>query len=87
MDQTKSLIEVTENGDINELTKLIEAKANIDIQDNFGDTALIWTSSKGHFDCTTKLIEAKANIDIQDNNNETALMRALHNGNLNVPQN
>ncbi len=70
------IIKVAENGDINELTKLIEAKANIDIQDKDGITALTEASCRGHIECTAKLIGAKANIDIQDNDGNTTLILA-----------
>ncbi len=63
-------------GDINELIKLIDAKANIDIKDRFGSTALILASRLGYFELVAKLIDAKANIDIQNNFGYTALIMA-----------
>ncbi len=76
------IIKVAENGDINELTKLIEAKANIDIQDYDGDTALIYASRYRKFECTTKLISAKVNIDIQNSHGNTALILASFYGHI-----
>uniref|UniRef100_A0A0G4H230 Uncharacterized protein n=1 Tax=Chromera velia CCMP2878 TaxID=1169474 RepID=A0A0G4H230_9ALVE len=59
---------------------LVEAKANLDLQDNNGLTALIRASSSGHTDAVRLLVDAKAKLDIQDKGGKTALIRASESG-------
>ena len=59
---------------------LIEAGSNINKQDNFGYTALIYASIYGHIDIVKLLIEAGVDINIQDKYGNTALMIASING-------
>ena len=53
---------------------LIENKANLDVQNKYGDTALMWSCANNNTEIALKLIENKANIDLQDNYGWTALM-------------
>ena len=59
---------------------LLQSKANPDIQDNNGVTALCIGSEKGHHQCVDLLLQAKANPDIQINDGATALYIGSQNG-------
>lgn len=60
------------------LFKLLDAKANLNIQDTYGYTALmIAVGNEGSSEKTIEmLLEAKANLDLQDSYGKTALMIA-----------
>lgn len=53
--------------------ELIERKANLDLQDSDGQTALHIVSKCGNFDLAELLLFKGANADIQDNQGKTAL--------------
>ena len=59
---------------------LLQSKANPDVQDNNGATALHAGSEMGHHQCVDLLLQAKANPDIQANNGATALYIGSQNG-------
>lgn len=59
---------------------LIEAQADINIQDNSGTTPLILAASLGQTEMAKKLIKAKAEINLQDQNGKTALISAAQEG-------
>lgn len=71
--QTTSLHEAARNGDVKQLTQLIAAGTDVDIQDEIGCTALHYAAFYGHTDCVSALIKAEANANIKDNDNKTAL--------------
>ena len=52
---------------------LIEAKANVDHQNNEGTTALALACSWGHEDCAVLLLQAGARSDVVDDWGETSL--------------
>jgi ankyrin repeat protein len=54
--------------------------AGIDIQGNYGQTALMMAAVNGETGTAKALIEMGAGIDIRDNRGETALMIAESNG-------
>lgn len=54
----------------------IPEEISIDIQDEYGDTALTWAAYQGHQEIAHELIEAKAALNIQNKNGETALILA-----------
>lgn len=75
--------------------KLIEAEANLNLQDDKGKTALmllveeddLWTISfQDYFECVQKLIKAGTDLNLQDNNGKTALMRAVEKSHINIVQ-
>ena len=59
---------------------LIEAKANLEAQQNGGWTALMYACQNGHDPCARALIENGANLEAQQNGGWTALMLACQNG-------
>ena len=54
----------------------MERGANIDIQDDYENTALVLASERGHFDVAKTLLERGANMDIRNNYGNTALILA-----------
>jgi ankyrin repeat protein len=65
----------------NIVKKLIEVKANINAQNDRGETALICASINGRgTDSVKRLIEANADVNAKDNSGKTALMRAAEYG-------
>jgi len=59
---------------------LIQAGANLDIQDKDGCTPLTKFASQGWQDLCVLAVEKGANVNIQDKNNETALMKFASKG-------
>ena len=80
----KAFLEAAKNGDIETIRYLINSEVDIDVQDEYGATALIRSSLFGHFDIVKLLVSEGAYIDIKNNNGDTALMIASSNGNLNI---
>ena len=56
---------------------LLNAKANINIQEKYGSTALHFSSKQGHLLVTELLLAAGASASLVDGNGETALDLAL----------
>jgi ankyrin repeat protein len=81
---SKKLIEAANSGNTAEVTKLIEAGANINLKDNTGATPLFRASSNGHLDTIKVLISWGADIDIQDNDGLTPIWTAIENGRIDV---
>jgi uncharacterized protein len=61
-------------------TMLIEAHADVNIQDNNGTTPLMLAASLGQTEMAQKLIKAKADLNTQDQNGQTALITAAQEG-------
>ena len=55
----------------------LQAKADLNLQDSYGWTALIWATLFGFEDCTGALIKAKADVNIVDFYGTNALMVAV----------
>jgi ankyrin repeat protein len=81
---SQKLIEAANSGDTAEVTKLIEAGANINIQDNTGATPLFRASFNRHLDTIKVLISWGADINIQDNDGLTPIWTAIENGHTDV---
>jgi len=66
-------------GQLDVVKLLIEAGADVNNKDKYGDTPLIYSSILGYLDITKILIEAKADINAKNNYGNTALIWALRN--------
>ena len=55
-------------------------KVNVNVQDDEGKTALIWSSIEGHKAILFLLFEHEVNINHRDNNGNTGLMYACEKG-------
>lgn len=69
-----ALMEACDHRSYNIVSQLIDKKANVDIQDKRGDTALLWacyTSRKIDERIIYKLIDAGANIYVKGHQNKT----------------
>ena len=49
--------------EIKELKKLIAQRVDVDVQDKYGSTALIWASRNGHTEIVKLLTEANPHIN------------------------
>ena len=63
---------------------LLNAGADIDKQDNHGDTALIYAAIKNNIEIVKLLLNSGADIDKQNNNGDTALIYAAYRNNLEI---
>jgi len=59
--------------------KLLELKANVNLQDSSGRTALMYAAYNGYINRVNKLLESEADVNIQDSSDRTALMYAEDN--------
>jgi len=73
------LIKAIKENNIQIARMLIEVGANVNIQNDYGDTPLIMATNKGGIYLVELLINAGADIDIQDTNGDTALLSAIYN--------
>jgi len=69
---------ITGNAEV--VTLLLDAKANINIQDRGGKTALLWAAEKGHKEVVKILLDAKASVNIPGEGGDTPLAQAVLNG-------
>ena len=63
---------------------LVEQGADINAQDMWGTTALMWALTGKRMDIVRYLVEQGADIDLQDKNGNTVLIFAVIEGNINV---
>jgi len=86
------LIRASYHGHSKIVGKLVEAGADLNLQDKHGNTSLAWASSKhdiwpsgkGHNKIVGKLIEAGADLNLQNSGGHTPLMHAAINHNTKV---
>lgn len=65
-------------GNVNKLKELIKSNANVNIQDEFSNTALIVCSEFNNPDIIKILLDAGADPDIKNKHGETALLLAAN---------
>ncbi|KAJ4195703.1 hypothetical protein NW755_001866 [Fusarium falciforme] len=70
--------------DLDKLSHLLEAVAQVDAKDDDGGTALHLAAAKGLVEAATKLIDAKANLSELDNERRQPLHQACSEGHLDV---
>ena len=74
---------MSDKGDIEKVRKLLQAGANVNLQDKNGETPLYKASRNGYTNIVRLLLDAGANPNIQDNGGQTALMNASMNASMN----
>lgn len=78
--ENEAICVVSEYGDEKSVKVLLDAGADVNIQDNFGETALMWVSKKGDFSIAKILLEGFADYNMKNNEGYNALMIAvIHN--------
>lgn len=80
VDGSTVLMFASYRGDIEMVRELIEARADVNIQDRWGNTALTYAAQYGYIEVVRELIKARANVSIQDNESKTALDYAKEKG-------
>ena len=80
----KSLYRAAEVGDSKLIEQLIEAGANLDFQDEDGDTALRRASYYGHLEIVEKLLDAGADVNAKNIGGATSLQEASVMGRLEI---
>merc|ERR1711865_92672 len=80
----EELVIAAKDGNSVECARLLEAKADPNLQDEDGNTALIGAASRGHPEVCAQLLQAKANPDLQNEYGSTALIAAAYQGRLEV---
>ena len=75
-----NIIEAAENGNLEELKKLIKSGADVNAKNEYGNTALIYAAWNGHTDCLSALIVAGADVNAKNNDGYTALTLAARDG-------
>ncbi|CAE7522430.1 ANKRD50 [Symbiodinium sp. CCMP2456] len=80
------LMHASERGHIEVVELLLEARAQVDLCNNYGGAALTDAASYGRYRVVQLLIEAGAQKDLRNNRGRTALMDAAINGHAQVVQ-
>ncbi len=84
MSFNNSLVDAADNGDIEEVKRLLKSGVKPDSEGEFGVTALMRASFKGHVDIAELLIKSGAYLDAADIGGDTALHMASRSGNAKV---
>ena len=71
-------------GDASELRTLLDAGADVDARDKYGQTALMIAAQRGHADVVRALLAAGAALDHTAKYELTAVMRAVINGHVEI---
>lgn len=74
------LINAAAAGKTEKVREILDTGADFDMQDKYGETALMWAAACGYTDTVKLLLNAGANTNLQDRDGWTALSRATVNG-------
>jgi ankyrin repeat protein len=80
----KAWQEATRQGDIEQVHHLLEAGADINAKDGYGQTALMNAARDGHLELVRLLVERGADLNVSAKYNLTALMLAIINGQIEI---
>ncbi|GEM_PF-1674487 len=67
-------------GDAEKVFLLLEQDIDIDAQDTYGKTVLMWAAREDHADLVKQLLDKGSNPNIKDRYNQTALLSAVKQG-------
>ena len=82
VDRESDIFRAIKNSEINKVEELIAAGINLNIQDNIGNTPLMYASMIGNRVINAILINAGADLNTQNNHGCTSLMFAVSRKNL-----
>jgi hypothetical protein len=68
-----TIIDAARRGRTDVVKLLLDKGTNVDMQNNYGQTALMWAASEGHTEIVKLLLDKGANPVIKDKNGKTAL--------------
>lgn len=90
-DHTTSLHVAASLGNVDILSQLLKSDSQLDtscieMRDNSGATALIWSCLKGHTECAKALIDSGADVNATDAQGATALMHSAKLGHFDLCQ-
>ncbi|MCD8488707.1 MAG: ankyrin repeat domain-containing protein [Desertifilum sp.] len=74
------LIQSVIHGNLQEVQRLIESGKNVNCQDEWGDTPLIFAAIEGYLNIARVLIQAGAKVNLKNKEGMTALMYAIEAG-------
>jgi len=75
-----SLLEACERGDHDEARSLIEAGADVNYSDGFGNTALFYSALRSHIDVMRTLLAAQADVNATNIDGSTPIIAAVLSG-------
>jgi ankyrin repeat protein len=78
-DGATALHKAAEYGNAEVVKTLLDAEADVDVQDSYGYTPLIYATLNGHTEIVKMLVDVKADVDVQDSCGNTALIHATIN--------
>jgi ankyrin repeat protein len=82
-----ALVKAVYTGNLEIVQQLIQARADLNIQDEYGLTALMHATKNKKSEIATTLIKSdRCNVSLQSNVGETALMIAIFNRNIEIAQ-
>jgi uncharacterized protein len=76
----KQLIDASQNGDLERVKELIKKGADLNVQNGFGNTALICSSANNNHEIINLLVQNGANVNVRCNDGITALEYSILNG-------
>ncbi len=87
IDYGQELINAAKADMLKEAEELITySRANVNAQDTYGRTALMWAAYFGYEDMVKLLLKHKANVNAKSNSGQTALVLAAVEGHKNIVQ-
>lgn len=78
------IFSAAQQGDTEEIRKLLEEGINVDFKNDLGCTALMLAADNGKLEAVKLLVKHKADINARNNDGDTPLIRAANNGHFDV---
>jgi len=82
--KSSSLIEAAQGGQKKEIEKLLNQGANINVQDEYGESPILAASKRGFVEIVKILLDRGADINLADTDGSTPLIEASKLGHLDV---
>jgi uncharacterized membrane protein YhaH (DUF805 family) len=78
------ILRAVSNNNSSEVARYIKNGGNLEVKDQWGNSALTWGCHYGFLEMVKLLIDANANVNAKDSNGQTALMKVSDKGNINL---